>query len=397
MKAISLCLLCACALAKTALSSHAQAPAIVGQPASHVVTAGAPVTLSVDATGSEPISYLWFKNGRSLGTQINRSLVLPSASAKDSGSYTVLVRNKLGFVMSAVARLEVNNPVPTILPIDLSGWNEDVILENSSVPMATAPFSPPAVESNGGTYWFESGLGGHPDGLPALGYFTSVVNTNALFKLQPYTGNNALILLRDTNATSAVETLRLAAPAPYRSISLLAVSSDANSARFALKFDDNTVVTNLMLRALDWRLTDNGTEAVAGLGVYRTVVGYNTTGTIGVGMSETDIDLVARGLDKKRLVALDFNRPADRSLVGVFAVSGAANIVPTLTVSLPGDLHALLTVTGFPRTSYRIEYTTDLKTWRPLASIASPSGVSQFADYPMDGTRFYRVTANTVK
>ena len=114
-------------------------------------------------------------------------------------------------------------------------------------------------------------------------------------------------------------------------------------------------------------------------------------------MFETGIDLSARGLDRKRLVSVDFARPGDRSLVGVFAVSGAPNTVPTLTASLPGELRTLLTVTGFPRLSYRIEYTTDFKQWHPLASVASPNGVSQFADYPMNGSRFSRVTANTVK
>ena len=114
-------------------------------------------------------------------------------------------------------------------------------------------------------------------------------------------------------------------------------------------------------------------------------------------MFQTDYDLVVRGLDKKKLVALNFERPTTRSLVAVFALSGAPNLVPTLTVSFPGELRTLLTVTGFPRTSYRIEYTTDLRTWRPLASVASNSGIAQFADYPMQGTRFYRVSANTLK
>jgi hypothetical protein len=395
MRALPTQIFCTWSLA--AFPLFAQAPAIVKQPGSHIVTAGAPVTLAVDATGSEPISYLWFKNGRPVSTQVNRSLVLPSAGVRDTGSYTVQVRNKFGLTISGVARLEVNNPAPTIVPIEVSGWNEDVILEDSALPMATAPFGSPAIQSNEGSYWFEAGLNGHSDGLSALGYFTSVINTNVLFEFQSYTEDNALLLLRDTNTTAAVESLRLVTPAPYKSISVLAASVDGGGARFSLRFEDGTIVSNVPLRALDWRLTETTIEALAGLGTYRSVIGYNNNGTAGVGMFQTDMDLVVRGLQNKRLVALDFNRPTDRSAVGIFAVSGAPNTVPTITLGLPRELRTLLTVTGFPRMSYRIEYTTDLKTWRPLASVASNNGVSQFADYPMEGTRFYRVTANTVK
>src|SRR2546430_7308243 len=57
-----------------------------------------------------------------------------------------------------------------LIPLDLTGWNQDVVLEDSPVPLATASFD------TFGADWFEAGFARHSDGLPASRQFTSLFN-----------------------------------------------------------------------------------------------------------------------------------------------------------------------------------------------------------------------------
>src|SRR4051812_34241320 len=162
------------------IASLAQTPLIINQPQSEQVSVGASVTLSVSATGSEPLLYQWYRNGIALAGMTKRTVAMNPASPRHTGTYKVVVRNTRGLVMSDLARIEVNDRNARSIPIPLTGWNEDVILENTTVPFASTNFDAQ------GNYWFESGLYGHADGPPAQNEFTSVVNTNVIFAFQPY-------------------------------------------------------------------------------------------------------------------------------------------------------------------------------------------------------------------
>ena len=99
----------------------ATAPSITAHPASQGITAGGPVTFSVTAGGTAPLSYQWQKNGAALGGATNASYTIGNTTTGDAGSYTVVVTNSAGSVTSAAATLTVTAapavPVFTTQPV----------------------------------------------------------------------------------------------------------------------------------------------------------------------------------------------------------------------------------------------------------------------------------------
>lgn len=124
-------------------------PAITSQPTSQIVTAGASVTLSVQATGSNPLTYQWFRAGSALAGATSPSLVIASAQTTNMGSYYVLVTNAAGSATSATATLSlVSSPVVTSDPASQTA--------NAG---SSVTFSVKATGSNPLLYqWFRNGL-----------------------------------------------------------------------------------------------------------------------------------------------------------------------------------------------------------------------------------------------
>ena len=91
------------------------APQITSQPANQSAFAGASVTFSVAAFGSQPLAYQWLFNGTNLtdggnvAGSTNRLLKLSNVDLGAVGYYSVLVSNALGTADSAPAILEVVN------------------------------------------------------------------------------------------------------------------------------------------------------------------------------------------------------------------------------------------------------------------------------------------------
>ena len=88
-------------------------PTITTQPQSQTIVAGSSVTFSVVVTGTEPLSYQWFRAGQVLEGKTSASLVIPTVQVSDAGDYTVKVGNTGGEVTSNPAKLVVLVP-PTI-------------------------------------------------------------------------------------------------------------------------------------------------------------------------------------------------------------------------------------------------------------------------------------------
>ncbi len=88
------------------------APAITQQPVSLSVTQGQSATFTVGATGT-PLSYFWKQNGAPILGATNASLTFGSVVFTNGGTYTCLVSNFLGNVVSSNAVLTVSAP-PTI-------------------------------------------------------------------------------------------------------------------------------------------------------------------------------------------------------------------------------------------------------------------------------------------
>lgn len=97
----------------TALLTVKDPPVIAVQPTSLRVRAGFPANLSVAATGREPLSYQWYRNGAGMAGQIGPSFLIPQASANDGAAYSVRITNPDGVITSQTAQVTVLFP-PTI-------------------------------------------------------------------------------------------------------------------------------------------------------------------------------------------------------------------------------------------------------------------------------------------
>ena len=83
-------------------------PTITAQPADQAVIAGQPVSFTVAATGTPPLSYQWKKNGVNIAGATAASFAIPAAISPDCGaSFTVAVTNGAGSVTSTRATLTV--------------------------------------------------------------------------------------------------------------------------------------------------------------------------------------------------------------------------------------------------------------------------------------------------
>jgi len=78
-------------------------PSIVTQPVAQTVGAGGGVTLSVVASGSQPITYQWRLNGENIPGATSASYTIANLDSATAGAYTVVVANQHDFVISAEA------------------------------------------------------------------------------------------------------------------------------------------------------------------------------------------------------------------------------------------------------------------------------------------------------
>ncbi len=85
-------------------------PTITTQPASQTVIVGNPVTFTVAATGTAPLSYQWQKNGANISGATTASYTIGSVATNDAANYTAIVTNIAGSVTSSTATLTVNAP-----------------------------------------------------------------------------------------------------------------------------------------------------------------------------------------------------------------------------------------------------------------------------------------------
>ena len=89
-------------------------PAITTEPVGQIVSVGQPVSFSVIASGTDPLTYQWQFNGTDISAATNTSFIIVAASMSDAGAYTVAVANHSGSVISSNAVLNVGYP-PSIV------------------------------------------------------------------------------------------------------------------------------------------------------------------------------------------------------------------------------------------------------------------------------------------
>jgi pectate lyase/pectin methylesterase-like acyl-CoA thioesterase len=89
-------------------------PSIVTPPAPQTVNAGATATFTVVASGTQPLTYQWRKNGANIPSATTDTLTLNNVQASDAAAYSVVVSNAAGSVTSPAATLTVVDPALTV-------------------------------------------------------------------------------------------------------------------------------------------------------------------------------------------------------------------------------------------------------------------------------------------
>ena len=124
-------------------------PVINRQPVAQTVAPGKPATFSVEAAGTQPISYQWKRNGTDIpGAKSSSYTLLATSSADNDAVFSVVVSNKAGTVTSSGARLTFNEPPAFIVqPADQTAYASQ-----------TASFSVTATGAEPLTYqWMKNG------------------------------------------------------------------------------------------------------------------------------------------------------------------------------------------------------------------------------------------------
>lgn len=87
-------------------------PSVVEQPKALSVVAGEPVTLSVVADGTPPLTYQWMRGTTVLEGATEATYIISAAATGDEGDYTVVITNGAGSKASDVAKVSVFDAIP---------------------------------------------------------------------------------------------------------------------------------------------------------------------------------------------------------------------------------------------------------------------------------------------
>ena len=69
-------------------------------PAATPVPAGRKIIFASSADGTQPFTYVWYKNNQPILGETSSSLTIESVKAEDAGTYKVRISNSVGFADS---------------------------------------------------------------------------------------------------------------------------------------------------------------------------------------------------------------------------------------------------------------------------------------------------------
>ena len=327
-------------------------PVIATGPESRIVSAGGSIRLAMtEVQGNEGVKRQWSLNGIDLPGEARSVLTVSDLQASDSGTYRVTAWNNLGTTNVARARIQVEGLSHRLLPLDLKGWNADLIVGEGEEPSGHAPFG------EGSNRWFVAGFDDNEDGFPVSGQISSAADADVLYTLQPYDLENALWLTSGMEAASShepIETspsgvLELVKPTKFTSLAIAASSSGGDGkGELVLHFADGSISSRIDYNASDWWTAPDrtGAKAISGLGRISGDPGqesYESPSNYGYGLYETVIDFVALGLADKTLASIEFHKASGGVSTGIFAVSAQSVELSTgVYVSWKADSEDLL-------------------------------------------------------
>lgn len=83
---------------------------IESRPASLTVDAGQQARFDVKASGTGPLAYQWYKNGKKISGATATYFLIPSVRSTDAGYFQVRVSNSVSVNWTGKAYLEVDEP-----------------------------------------------------------------------------------------------------------------------------------------------------------------------------------------------------------------------------------------------------------------------------------------------
>jgi autotransporter-associated beta strand protein len=101
--------------------TSASIPEITAEPGDLYVREGAQVPFTVTSSGSEPLSYTWYKDGFTKIVGTGKTFTITNAAKTDTGAYRCIVRNSAGSDTTRIASLKVLGANDIFNPIILRG------------------------------------------------------------------------------------------------------------------------------------------------------------------------------------------------------------------------------------------------------------------------------------
>jgi hypothetical protein len=114
------------------------APTIISQPESVTVEVGGSAYLYVQTEGTNPILYVWSKDGEPLPMSMGNSFAIMNAQTSNEGIYSVKITNMIGSVTSNDATVTVTTPVVPD-PVVVDPVVVEPIVTDPSTPEPAAP------------------------------------------------------------------------------------------------------------------------------------------------------------------------------------------------------------------------------------------------------------------
>jgi Tol biopolymer transport system component len=212
----------AATLQVTAGTPASVAPSIVTQPASVVANVGNTATFAVGVDGTGPLSFQWRRDGASIPGANSASLTFNSVALPNAGTYSVMVSNSAGAVVSSNVTLDVHPAVGVISPSITSQPSTVIVPSGGSAMLAVG-----ATGSGPLSYqWIFNGTAIPGATLPVL-TLNNVGNANV--------GNYMVTVANSVSSTASqtVELILLGAPVITQD-PVATTAIQGNSARFSV-------------------------------------------------------------------------------------------------------------------------------------------------------------------